>query len=179
MTDNRITTEGQRDVCTEEDVIRRFFGCLLTAIVVGSLVFILCMCTSCSSTKTVGLDGYVGEYSSNTVIHDELELISVTRVDSVIVHDSVYVERWRNGDTVFQTKYIERTSYRDRWRTDSVVVMQHDTTKVIRVDTIAVRETVVDKREMRVLATRSVYAGVAVGVLVLGAILFFVRRGKP
>lgn len=46
--------------------------------------------------------------------------------DSVYLHDSVYVSEWHAGDTVYLTRYKERTLYRDKLRTDTVYVAKTD-----------------------------------------------------
>ena len=50
--------------------------------------------------------------------------------DSVYLHDSVFVNRWTQGDTVFVDKVVTRYKYKDRWR--------HDTVAVVRVDSVRV-----------------------------------------
>lgn len=50
--------------------------------------------------------------------------------DSVWVKDSVWVERWHSGDTVYVTKEAVRYKYRDRWRTDTVATVQESKVKV-------------------------------------------------
>lgn len=50
--------------------------------------------------------------------------------DSVWVKDSVWVERWHSGDTVYVKKEAVRYKYRDRWRTDTVATVQESKVKV-------------------------------------------------
>lgn len=50
----------------------------------------------------------------------------VLKIDSVRLHDSIYVHIYEKGDTVWQEKYVER--WRDRWRE--------------RVDTVSVTDTI-------------------------------------
>ncbi len=50
--------------------------------------------------------------------------------DSVWVKDSVWVERWHSGDTVYVTKEAVRYKYRDRWRTDTVATVRERKVKV-------------------------------------------------
>lgn len=50
--------------------------------------------------------------------------------DSVYLHDSVSVNRWEHGDTVFVEKAVIKHAYKDRWR--------HDTISVVRADTVNV-----------------------------------------
>lgn len=50
--------------------------------------------------------------------------------DSVWVKDSVWVERWHSGDTVYVKKEAVRYKYRDRWRTDTVATVRERKVKV-------------------------------------------------
>ena len=50
--------------------------------------------------------------------------------DSVLVRDSVWVNRWRAGDTVYQDKVVYKWRYRDRWQYDTVAVVRRDSVKV-------------------------------------------------
>lgn len=50
--------------------------------------------------------------------------------DSVYVRDSVYVNRWTAGDTVFVDKVSVKWRYRDRWRRDTVAVVRRDSVQV-------------------------------------------------
>lgn len=93
------------------------------------LLFVVALITSCATkTKIEYRDRIVDHY--NTIVqHDTLR---------ENMHDSVYVEIKTQGDTVYNTKYIERTRWRDRiverhdtcWR-DSVVTEYKETTREI------------------------------------------------
>lgn len=50
--------------------------------------------------------------------------------DSVYLHDSVFVNRWTQGDTVFVDKVITKYKYKDRWRYDTVAVVRTDSVQV-------------------------------------------------
>ena len=50
--------------------------------------------------------------------------------DSVYLRDSVYVNRWIVGDTVFVDKVSVKYLYRDRWRHDTVAVVRRDSVQV-------------------------------------------------
>jgi hypothetical protein len=54
------------------------------------------------------------------------ELQTIRTVDTVVMHDSIYIREVMRGDTI----YLTRTEFRDRWRTRMV----HDT--VVRTDSI-------------------------------------------
>lgn len=95
----------------------------------GLLIVIIMLFSSCATkTKIEYRDRDVNHYITNTV-HDTL-------VDKTT--DSVYFEVLVKGDTVYQTKYKEKTRWRDRiverhdtcWR-DSVVTEYKETTKEV------------------------------------------------
>lgn len=50
--------------------------------------------------------------------------------DSIYLHDSVFVNRWMAGDTVFVGKVVTKYKYRDRWRQDTISVLRADTVRV-------------------------------------------------
>lgn len=50
--------------------------------------------------------------------------------DSVYVRDSVFVNQWKKGDTVFIDKVVTKYKYKDRWRQDTVAVVRADSVQV-------------------------------------------------
>lgn len=50
--------------------------------------------------------------------------------DSVFVHDSVFVSRRAQGDTVYTDRYVVKYVYRDKVRYDTVAVVRRDTLSV-------------------------------------------------
>lgn len=96
------------------------FVCLI------AILFLLCSCTT--PTKIEYVDREVVRYVTK-IQHDTL--IKHT-------HDSVYHTVFQKGDTVYDTKYVEKTRWRDRiverhdtcWR-DSVVTEYKETVKEV------------------------------------------------
>ena len=74
----------------------------------------------CRTVRTVPVE---------TVRTDSVYIDRLAR-DSVYVRDSVLVNRWRSGDTVFITKTATRHLYRDRIRTDTVAVVREHKTEI-------------------------------------------------
>lgn len=101
-------------------------GCGPCMLLIIALIFMLSSCAT--RTKIEYRDRDVNHYITN-VVHDTL-------IDKMT--DSVYFEKIVNGDTVFMTKYKEKTRWRDRivekhdtcWR-DSVVTIKKETTKEV------------------------------------------------
>lgn len=50
--------------------------------------------------------------------------------DSVYLHDSVFVNRYSKGDTVYVDKVVTKYKYKDRWRYDTVAVVRADSVRV-------------------------------------------------
>lgn len=93
------------------------------------LFLVLCFCSCKTITKVEYQDRIVDHYITKE-IHDTLK---------EKITDSVYLEIITKGDTVFQTKYKERTLWKDRivethdtvWR-DSIVMVYAEKTKEIK-----------------------------------------------
>ena len=88
-----------------------------TFVRVLSMGIILLASTSCSSTRLMPV------VQSNDTLHFTQKS---ARVDTIYLHDSVYVREVQRGDTV----YLTRTEWRDRWRTR----VQRDTVVDVRVE---------------------------------------------
>lgn len=94
-------------------------GCLshIIVFIVGFVLAVLLL-SSCTTTRTV------------TAIETRTDTLRVTQHsrDSIYVHDSIWVNQWQTGDTIYRestkwrTKYIERLSHDTIYqsRTDSV-----------------------------------------------------------
>lgn len=95
-------------------------------------LFLLAACAT--RTRIEYRDRDVNHYITNT-IHDTL--INNTR-------DSIYVEVLAKGDTIWRTKYVEKTKWRDRiverhdtcWRDSIVVEYKENVKEVTRVPKI-------------------------------------------
>lgn len=79
-------------------------------------IFLLLIMSGCKTTKYVP----VIEQHTDTLIERQ------TVKDSVYLHDSIYVSQWQQGDTVRIETERWHTSYRDRWRTDTVYQSKRD-----------------------------------------------------
>ena len=85
----------------------------------GRMVFLALlaiMATGCTTTKYVPVE--------TIRYRDSVRLVE--RVDSIHVHDSVYVHQWHERDTQWVEKVTVHTRYRDRWRADTVIVHRRD-----------------------------------------------------
>lgn len=50
--------------------------------------------------------------------------------DSIYLHDSVFVNQYSKGDTVFVDKVVTKYKYKDRWRYDTMAVVKTDSVRV-------------------------------------------------
>jgi hypothetical protein len=87
------------------------------------------MLCSCATRKSV-------EYVDREVVKYQKEVVHDTLIQHT--HDSVYHTIFQKGDTVYDTKYVERTRWRDKvvvkkdtcWR-DSIVTIKKETVKEV------------------------------------------------
>lgn len=103
-------------------------GCctpIATVVFVG-ILFVLC---SCATRHSI-------EYVDREVVKYETKVQHDTLINNI--HDSVYHTVFQKGDTVYDTKYVEKTKYRDR------IVYQTDTMYRDSIQT-QIKETTVEK----------------------------------
>lgn len=132
---------------------------------------ILLMLCACTSTKYVEVP--VVTYK---VVNDSIVSVKV-KVDSVYQRDSIYINTYTKGDTVFRDKYRLITRWRDRRTVDTLYYWHTDTVKI--------RESVPIEVEKKLSWWQSVkqeLGGIAMGVAV--TLLLFVafllyRKFKP
>jgi hypothetical protein len=118
-------------------------------VVVGVILF---FCSCATKTKVEYVDREVVKY--NTIVqHDTL--IRDT-------HDSIYHTIFQKGDTVYDTKYVERTRWRDR------VAVKSDTCFRDSIQ-IQIKETVVEKTKI------PKWCWYCLGFTILGVIFAFVK----
>lgn len=84
--------------------IRHGVGCG-TPLYVATIVIVILLCCSCAShTKIEYVDREVVKYETQ-IQHDTF---------NIETHDSVFYSIIQKGDTIYNTKYIERIKYKDR-----------------------------------------------------------------
>lgn len=87
----------------------------------GIIVFILIsILTGCKSTKYIPIE---------TVRTDSVYIDRFQR-DSIYQRDSIFVNRWTAGDTVYQDKVVWKYVYRDKVKYDTVSVLRSDSVRV-------------------------------------------------
>lgn len=93
---------------------------------VKRLLFIIIPCimlsllTGCKSVKYIPVE---------TVRTDSVYVDRYLR-DSIYQRDSVFINRWTAGDTVYQDKIVYKYIYRDKVKYDTVAILRSDTVRV-------------------------------------------------
>lgn len=94
------------------------------------VIFATCVVCSCATRKSI-------EYVDREVVKYQKEVVHDTLLQHT--HDSVYHTIFQKGDTVFDTKYVEKTKWRDR------VVYKSDTCYRDSIQTV-IKESVKEKQ---------------------------------
>ena len=96
-------------------------GCLshIVMFIVGFLLAVLLL-SSCTTTRTVTVPE----------VHTDTLMVTQHSRDSIYVHDSVWVNQWQAGDTI----YREST----KWRTQYIERLSHDTIYKSKTDSVPV-----------------------------------------
>lgn len=91
---------------------------------------------------------------------DVNNMVYQNRVDSVYLytHDSIYIDRWQAGDTVYITKTVESVKFKDK------IVLQRDTSYITKTET----QTVIQQKVPK-------WCWWCLGILILLFLLFIVR----
>lgn len=93
---------------------------------VKGLLFLIIPCimlsllTGCKSVQYVPVE---------TVRTDSVYVDRYLR-DSIYQRDSVFINRWTAGDTIYQDKIVYKYIYRDKVKYDTVAILRSDTVRV-------------------------------------------------
>lgn len=101
-----------------------------TPIFAAIILFVVMVLSSCATKTNV-------EYVDREVVKYQKEVVHDTLLQHT--HDSVYHTIFQKGDTVFNTKYVEKTRWRDR------VVVKIDTCYRDSIQTV-IKESVKEKQ---------------------------------
>ena len=72
------------------------------------------------------------------------------RLDSIYLHDSIYITEKQAGDTVYKVKEVYR--YRDRWRIDTINTGRIDSVRVTEVVEVPAKLTAWQKWRLKAFA---------------------------
>lgn len=146
-----MSAEEYRKIKDEGEKYR--LGCGTMMFVIIAMCFLLSSCATKSKIEYVDREvvKYVHSVQHDTLINN--------------VHDSIYHTIFQKGDTVYDTKYVEKTVYKDR--------IVHHTDTVLR-DSIhtEIKEVTVVKKET---PKWCYYVSVAFGLFIIIKIFKFAR----
>jgi hypothetical protein len=94
-------------------MVKRLLYLIITYIILSSLA-------GCKSVQYVPME---------TVRTDSIYVDRYQR-DSIYQRDSVFVNRWTAGDTIYQDKVVWKYVYRDKVKYDTVAILRSDTINV-------------------------------------------------
>lgn len=94
-------------------IVKRLLFLIIPYIILSSLA-------GCKSVQYVPME---------TVRTDSIYVDRYQR-DSIYQRDSVFVNRWTAGDTVYQDKVVWKYVYRDKIKYDTVAILRSDTLRV-------------------------------------------------
>ena len=122
---------NNKDFCNRvwEDSPMGHIGC--GSPIVATIIITLILVFSSCATKTKI------EYVDREVVRYETKIQHDTLINNI--HDSVYHTVFQKGDTIYDTKYVEKTKYRDR------VVVRIDTCYRDSIQTV-IKESVKEKQ---------------------------------
>jgi len=89
----------------------------LQAFSVAVLLAVVSVLGSCTTTK----------YVEVPKVHTDTLYVSKMQKDSIYLHDSIFVNQWQSGDTIYQTRDRWHTAWRDRLVADTVLHLVTDT----------------------------------------------------
>ena len=84
------------------------------------------------------------------VEHTRVEWRDRLRLDSIYLHDSIYITERMAGDTIYKVKEVYR--WRDRWRVDTVNIGRIDSVRITEVVEVPARLTAWQAWRLKVFA---------------------------
>ena len=106
----------------EPGVIEHFAAAMTGAVLAILVACVLTLLFGCASSRPLPVPH---PDEPKAVATDSARTVALQR-DSIVVRDSVYIERWMKADTVFISRARWRTEYRDRLRVDTLLRVQVD-----------------------------------------------------
>lgn len=135
----------------------RLIGCVI-GFIIAVLIILCCETLVGCSPKVI----------EKVVAHTDTAYIEKQTRDSIFVQDSVFVEKWLSGDTVFLTKEKWHTKWRERIVRDTSYISQRDTIVSVQVKEVP--------RKLTFLQKSQIWAGrIVLALLAIAAIAFFIR----
>lgn len=99
-----------------DEALGMMLSCFMTALIIIFFVSLCFFLSGCRSAHDVEYISRTDTVTRNVVSHD-----------SIFLHDSVYHEVIQRGDTIYNTKFVLNTRYKDRVLHDSIYIAKTDT----------------------------------------------------
>ena len=136
------------------------------------LAFILALCLMLVGCKTIEYVPIEKVVEKEIVKRDSIYITKV-KVDSIKEVDSVYINTYIKGDTIYQDKYKYVYRYKDKIRVDTLWVFGIDSVVVDSTKTITITKEV-EKPLTWWQKLKQDIGGIAIGVLLSVIIAFFI-----
>lgn len=131
------------------------FGCVMPTLAIIAILVLLLLSSCATKTKV--------EYVDREVVKYETKIQHDTLINNV--HDSIYHTIFQKGDTIYNTKYVEKIKYRDK------MVYKYDT--IYRDSTqVVVKENTIEKR---IIPKWCYYSLFACGIFLIIALVKLIR----
>ena len=131
------------------------FGCVMPILAIIAILVLLLLSSCATKTKV--------EYVDREVVKYETKIQHDTLINNV--HDSIYHTIFQKGDTIYDTKYVEKIKYRDK------MVYKYDT--IYRDSTqVVVKENTIEKR---IIPKWCYYSLFACGIFLIIALVKLIR----
>lgn len=147
----------EQQIYGKTDPRGKFLGCAI-GFVIAVLVILCCELLIGCSPKVI----------EKVVNHTDTTYIEKQIRDSVYLQDSIFVEKWRNGDTVFVTQEKWHTKWRERLVKDTAFIAKSDTVISVQVKEVP--------RKLTFLQKFQIWAGrAALALIAIALAIFFIR----
>ena len=135
-----------------------------------TLIFALCLTlVGCKTIEYVPIEKVV----EKEIVKRDSIYITKVKVDSIKEVDSVYINTYIKGDTIYQDKYKYVYRYKDKVRVDTLWVFGIDSVVVDSTKTITITKEV-EKPLTWWQKLKQDIGGIAIGVLLSVIIAFFI-----
>lgn len=108
------------------------------------------------------------------VDHTRVEWRDRLRIDSVYIHDSIYLTEKQAGDTIYKVKEVHR--WRERWRVDTINTGRIDSVRITEVVEVPAKLTAWQSMRLKAFAPLLAIA-LALGAWVLRKLWLPLLRG--
>ena len=129
------------------------------------VILSLALCLILVGCKTIEYVTIEKEVEKEVVKRDSI-YITKTKVDSIFERDSIFVDRYTKGDTIFVDKYKYVYRYKDKVRVDTLWVFGIDSVIVDSTKTITLTKEV-EKKLTKWQSFKQDVGGISIGIVIV------------